>query len=375
MDRWWHPDRLASRRDRLVARGRILAATRQFFADEGFTEVETPVLQVSPGIEPHLRAFATLLNDPRDNSLRPRYLHTSPEFAMKKLLAGGMERIWQLTHAFRDGERGATHHPEFAMLEWYRTGATHDALMVDCEALLRRCAHSIRHSRESGNPGKATERLLLAPRLRGGDEMGNGSTVVSWQGKSADPNHAFERLSVADAFTRHTGIDILATAPDPDRPDLALLSEAAASIGIAPHPGDDWESLYFRIFLDRIEPQLGIGRPTFLYDYPVSMAALSRQKPGDPRLCERFELYVCGLELANAFTELTDPAEQRGRFIADQARKQRLYGHTYPIDDDFLAALEHGLPDCTGIALGFDRLVMLCTGADSIEDVLWAPVD
>ncbi len=341
MAEWWHPDRLAARRDRLAARGRILAATREFFADEGFVEVETPALQVSPGIEPHLKAFATLLNDPRDNSLKPRYLHTSPEFAMKKLLAGGMQRIWQLTHAFRDGERGATHHPEFAMLEWYRTGADYTALMGDCEALFRRAADG----------------------------------PLRWQGHTADPNQPFERLSVAEAFARHTGIDILATAPDPDRPSLALLSDAAAKAGIAPHPGDDWESLYFRIFLDRIEPKLGIGAPTILYDYPISMAALSRQKPGDPSLCERFELYVCGLELANAFTELTDPAEQRGRFIADQAKKQRLYGHTYPIDEDFLAALEMGLPDCAGIALGFDRLVMLCTGADSIEDVLWAPVD
>lgn len=341
MHRWWHPDRLASRRDRLVARGRILSAARSFFADEGFTEVETPALQVSPGIEPHLRAFATLLNDPRDNSLRPRYLHTSPEFAMKKLLAGGMERIWQLTHAFRDGERGPTHHPEFAMLEWYRVGVTYEALMDDCEALLRRAADG----------------------------------PLRWQGKAADPNRPFERLSVAEAFARHTGIDILATAPDPDRPSLALLAEAAAGVGVAPHPGDDWESLYFRLFLDRIEPHLGIGAPTILYDYPISMAALSRQKPADPRLCERFELYVCGLELANAFSELTGANEQRGRFIADQAKKQRLYGYTYPIDDDFLAALEHGLRDCAGIALGFDRLVMLCTGADDIEDVLWAPVE
>jgi len=341
MARWWHPDVLARRRDRLAARGRILGATRKFFADEGFTEVETPALQVSPGIEPHLKAFATLLNDPRDNSLKPRYLHTSPEFAMKKLLAGGIHRIWQLTHAFRDGERSPTHHPEFAMLEWYRTGATYEALMEDCERLLRRAADG----------------------------------PLRWQGKTTDPNHPFERLSVAEAFARHAGVDILATTPDPDRPSLALLSEAAIGIGITPHPRDDWESLYFRIFLDRIEPRLGIGAPTILYDYPISMAALSRQKPGDPRLCERFELYVCGLELANAFTELTDPAEQRGRFIADQAKKQRLYGHTYPVDDDFLAALDMGLPDCAGIALGFDRLVMLCTGADSIEDVLWAPVD
>jgi lysyl-tRNA synthetase class 2 len=190
----------------------------------------------------------------------------------------------------------------------------------------------------------------------------------------ADVRRPFERISVAQAFGRYAGIDILASARDPAQPDLALLAQAAATIGIAPHPGDDWEDLYFRIFLERIEPHLGIGVPTILYDYPVSLAALSRRKPGDSRLAERFELYVCGLELANAFSELTDPVEQRARFVADQARKKSLYGETYPIDEDFLAALAHGLPDCAGIALGFDRLVMLCTGATDIEDVLWAPV-
>jgi elongation factor P--(R)-beta-lysine ligase len=344
MDRWWRPDRLASRRDRLAVRGRILAAVRDFFAEAGFVEVDTPVLQVSPGLEPHLKAFATVLTDPRDNSPKPRYLHTSPEFAMKKLMAGGMARIWQLAHAFRDGERSATHHPEFSMLEWYRAGATYRELIDDCEALLRRA------------------------------QAAAGGPALSWRGKTADANRAFERLSVAEAFERHAGIDVLATAPDPARPDLHLLAKASARIGIAPHSGDDWESLYFRIFLDRIEPKLGIGAPTILYDYPVSMAALSRAKPDDPRLAERFELYVCGLELANAFTELTDAAEQAARFRADQAKKQALYGVTYPIDADFLAALDHGLPDCAGIALGFDRLVMLCIDADTIEEVLWAPV-
>src|SRR5262249_16305032 len=180
--------------------------------------------------------------------------------------------------------------------------------------------------------------------------------------------------SVAEAFAHYAGVDILATAPDPTQPDLVLLAAAAAPLGIAPHPGDDWESLYFRIFLDRIEPHLGIGAPTVLYAYPAAMAALSRRRPEDPRVAERFELYVCGLELANAFQELTDPTEQRARFAADQARKQTLYGETYPVDPDFLAALDHGLPVCAGIALGFDRLVMLCTGANDIEEVLWAPV-
>jgi lysyl-tRNA synthetase class 2 len=345
--KWWRPDRLAARRDNLAARGRILAATRQFFADEGFTEVQTPALQVSPGLEPHLQAFATTLHDPRDGAAHLRYFHTSPEFAMKKLLAGGMTRIWQLAPVFRDGERSATHHPEFSMLEWYRAGATYRDLMADCEALLRRCQTAA---------------------------ADDGNRAMTWRGKTADAHLPFERLSIAEAFARDAGIDILATAPEPAWPDFALLAAAAERIGLPPHPGDDWEDLYFRVFLDCIEPNLGIGAPTILYDYPASMAALSRCKPDDARLAERFELYVCGLELANAFQELTDPAEQRARFLADQARRQALYGDTYPIDEDFVAALDHGLPESAGIALGFDRLVMLCTGAPHIEDVLWAPV-
>jgi lysyl-tRNA synthetase class 2 len=341
---WWRPDRLATRRANLAARGRILGAVRTFFAAEGYVEVYTPALQVSPGLEPHLKAFATVLHDPRDGGARPRYLHTSPEFAMKKLVAGGMKRIWQLAHVFRDGERSATHHPEFLMLEWYRAGASYRDLMAECERLLRAV------------------------------QAAAGGAALRWQGREADARLPWQRLTVAEAFARHAGIDLLATSPDPARPDAALLGAAAARIGIAPHAGDDWETLFFRIFLDRIEPHLGIGAPTILYDYPLALAALSRPKPDDPRLAERFELYICGLELANAFGELTDAAEQRRRFAADQARKLALYGETYPIDEDFLAALEHGLPECAGIALGFDRLVMLATGADHIEEVLWAPV-
>src|SRR5260370_4497145 len=340
---WWRPDRLAERRDRLAVRGRMVGAVREFFAAAGYVEVDTPALQVSPGLEPHLKAFATVLHDPRDGSARPRYLHTSPEFAMKKLVAGGLSRIWQLAHAYRDGERSATHHPEFAMLEWYRAGASYRDLMDECEALLRVA------------------------------QAAAGSADLRWQGKSADARLPWQRLTVAESFERHAGINLLATAPDPITPDAALLAAAAARIGIAPHPGDDWETLFFRIFLERIEPHLGIGTPTILYDYPLALAALSRPKPDDPRLAERFELYVCGLGLANAFGELTDPVQQRRRFTAEQARKQALYGETYPIDEDFLAALDHGLPECAGIALGFDRLVMLATGAEHIEDVLWAP--
>ena len=342
-EQWWRPGRFALRRERLGQRVRMLAAVRRFFAGGGFVEVDTPALQVSPGLEPHLRAFSTDLHDPGDGRTVRRYLHTSPEFAMKKLLAAGMPRIWQLAHVFRDGERSATHHPEFSMLEWYRAGATWRDLIPDCIGLLRACQMV-------------------------------GAQGLMWRGHCADARRPWQEISVAEAFRSYCGIDILATAPDPLAPDLALLTAEARRIGIEPHPGDDWETLYFRIFLDRIEPHLGVGAPTILCDFPAAMAALSRRNPADPRLAERFELYVCGLELANAFGELTDPAEQRARFLADQARKQALYGETYPIDDDFLASLAYLPPDCAGIALGFDRLVMLCTAADNIEDVLWAPV-
>ncbi len=344
MQEWWRPDRFAARRGRLERRERIIGAVRRFFGERGYVEVDTPALQVSPGLEPHLRAFRTELHDPRDGRAAERYLHTSPEFAMKKLLVAGMPRIWQLAHVFRDGERSATHHPEFSMLEWYRVGASYRDLMAECTALV------------------------------GASQEAAGAEALAWRGRRADARGPWQRISIAAAFRELCGIDLLATVPDPAAPDVELLAAVASHVGIAAHPGDDWETLYFRIFLERIEPSLGVGVPTILYDYPLSMAALSRRSPRDPRLAERFEVYVCGLELANAFGELTDAAEQRQRFVTDQEKKWALYGETYPTDEDFLAALEHGLPKCAGIALGFDRLVMLATGAEDIEEVLWAPV-
>ncbi|MGH7001281.1 MAG: amino acid--tRNA ligase-related protein, partial [Stellaceae bacterium] len=199
------------------------------------------------------------------------------------------------------------------------------------------------------------------------------TTRYAWQGQTADPRQPWHRETVAGAFADRCGIDILATAPDPEEPSLELLAAAARPLGIAPHSGDDWEDLFFRIFLERIEPTLGIGAPTILADYPIAMAALARAKPDDPRLAERFEIYVGGLELANGFSELTDPIEQRRRFERDRARKRARYGEAYPIDDDFLAALA-AMPLSAGIALGFDRLVMLASGAARIDDVLWVPV-
>ncbi|MBI4966637.1 MAG: EF-P lysine aminoacylase GenX [Rhodospirillales bacterium] len=340
----WHPDSLARRRPHLAARARLIGALRRYFEEEGFVEVETPALQICPGMEPHLQAFATRLDEPFGQGQRSLYLHTSPELAMKKLLVAGVPRLYQLARVFRNGERAATHHPEFTMLEWYRNEADSHCLEKDCRALLV---------------------AALAA---------SGRSEFHWNGQACDPRQPWQRLSVAEAFQRHAGLDLLATTPDPLRPDRQALAKAAAAIGIVAQPADRWEDLFFKVFLDRIEPQLGIGAPTLLHGYPLSMAALARPDPRDPRLADRFELYVCGLELANAFGELTDAALQRRRFEADQALKQELYGTAYPIDEDFLAALAHGLPPCSGIALGFDRLVMLASGAPRIDDVLWLPV-
>ncbi len=341
---WWRPGLYARRRPNLLRRMAILAAIREYFAAEAFVEVETPALQVSPGLEPHLKAFATELERP-DGSRALLHLHTSPEFAMKKLLAAGEEKLFQLAPVFRNGERAALHHPAFTLLEWYRAHADYRRLMQDCEAMLRAIATRIGESR------------------------------LRWQGLEADVAGPWEYLSVHEACRRHGGIDLAACiGADPLRPDLAAMRAACTSIGLRVDEGDSWDDLYFRLALERIEPKLGLGVPTVLYDYPIHMAALSRPKPGAPHLAERFELYACGVELANAFSELTDADEQLRRFEADMALKRQLYGHDYPIDADFIAALRHGLPDCTGIALGIDRLVLLFCHAERIEEVLWLPV-
>jgi elongation factor P--(R)-beta-lysine ligase len=329
----WRPDKLARRLPYLQVRELIRVAMRQWFAEQGFVEVETPILQVAPGAEVHLAGFATEWKTP-DGRGQPRWLHSSPEFAMKKLLAGGVPRLFQFARVFRNSEGSALHHPEFTMLEWYRAGAGagYETIMQDCAALLAI----------------------------------TGARQLRWQDTTCDPTAEPERLTVAGAFERHAGVDLFATVGDAHK-----LSQVS---GIAMHAGDSWDDVFFRIMFEKIEPHLGVGRPTILCEYPIHMAALARAKPDDPRVAERFELYACGVELANAFGELTDPAIQRARLEADMDEKERLYGVRWPVDEDFLAALDHGLPDCAGIALGFDRLVMLASGAQHIEDVLWLPV-
>lgn len=337
---FWSRDAHAARRPYLLARGRIMAALRNWFAVHDFVEVETGALQVSPGNETHLQAFAADLIGPGGES-RELYLRTSPEFACKKLLAAGETRIVEFARVFRNRERGALHHPEFTMLEWYRAHEPYETLMDDCAGLLAETARAA------------------------------GTAQFVYRGRAVDPFAAAERVTVADAFSRHAGIDLLATVRD-GKGDRAALGAQAVKARIAIADNDNWADIFSRILVERVDPHLGIGRATILYEYPLPLAALARAKPGSDKVAERFELYACGVELANAFGELRDVNEQRARFEMAMTEKERLYGERYPIDEDFLAALA-GMPPASGIALGFDRLLMLATGAQRIDQVIWAP--
>jgi lysyl-tRNA synthetase class 2 len=338
---FWAAHVHADRRPLLLARSRIVAALRAWFAASGFVEVETGTVVVSPGNEAHLHAFSTALEGP-DGAAVPLYLRTSPEFACKKLLAAGEPRIVEFAKVFRNRERGALHAPEFTLVEWYRAGESYGSLMADCAALLREAAQAA------------------------------GTWHFSFRGRSADAFAEPERLSVAEAFGRFAGIDLLATLGEGEA-DRAALASAAVAAGIRIAADDTWSDIFSRVLVERIEPKLGIGRATILDEYPAVQAALAKPSH-DPRVAERFELYVCGVEVANGFAELTDPIEQRRRLEAEMAEKARRYGTRYPLDEDFLAALAE-MPDACGIALGLDRLVMLATGASRIDQVQWAPLN
>jgi elongation factor P--(R)-beta-lysine ligase len=337
--RWFDPGRHADRRPFLMARNRIVAAIRHWFTERDFVEVDCAALAVSPGNEAHLHAFSTELVQP-DGSTERRYLHTSPEFAAKKLLAAGEVRIFNLAHVWRNRERTLTHSPEFTMLEWYRVREDYETIITDTLDLVH-----------------------LAARVA-------GTRRFRWRGREADPFAGAEWLTVNDAFRAHAGVDLLSTLrPDgtADRAALAALSPVAFG------DGESWSDIFSRILSEKVEPQLGNGRLTVLYEYPAVEAALARTAARDPRVAERFELYACGVELANGFGELTDPEEQRRRFIAEMDVKEEVYGERYPIDEDLLEALAM-MPPASGVALGLDRLVMLAAGATQIDQVLWTPV-
>ena len=338
---FWAPHVHADRRPRLLARNRLTHAIRAQFGSQDFVEVETAILQVSPGNEAHLAAFATEMQTSAGQRHR-LYLHTSPEFAAKTLLAAGETRLFTLARVFRNSERSALHHPEFTMLEWYRVGAPYTALMTDCAALLRLAVET------------------------------TGLRLWSYKGHICDASAEPERVSVAEAFLRHAAIDLLATLDGPIGMRTSL-SDAARRADVQTAPDDTWPDIFSRILAERVEPHLGIGRPTILDRYPTVEAALARPCADDPRVAERFELYVCGVELANGFGELTDAVEQRRRFVDAMDVRQSRYGERYPIDEDFLAALAI-MPEASGIALGFDRLAMLAVGAERVDQVMWTPV-
>jgi lysyl-tRNA synthetase class 2 len=335
---WWNRDTHADRRPILLARNRIVAAIRRWFEDQGFIEIDPAYLVVSPGNETHLHAVETVA---MDDGLMPRtrYLHTSPEFAMKKLLAAGEERIFTLARVWRNREGGPRHAVEFTMLEWYRANAPYETLMEDCAALLRVAAEAA------------------------------GVTEFRHRDLTCDPFAAPRRTTLAAEFALH-GIDLLSTLDYPT-PDAAALAAQLPRAGVAPGQGDSWSDLFSRVLTARVEPGLGPG-PVILDAYPVPEAALARKSPTDPRTAERFELFACGVELANAFGELTDADEQRARFTADMDLRERIYGSRYPLDEDLLAALPH-MPPAAGCALGLDRLVLLATGAPRLTDVMWTP--
>jgi elongation factor P--(R)-beta-lysine ligase len=318
-----------------------MTAIRAFFAERGFLEVDTAALQVSPGNEAHIAGFGTEFCAP-DGAKTPFYLHSSPEFACKKLLAAGERQIFSLGHVYRNLERDPLHHPEFTMLEWYRADESYEALGRDCGALLAGVAEAL------------------------------ATRTLTFRGATADPFLEPEQLSVATAFERHAGVDLPACLTG-DGNDRARLAAAAARSGVRVTDDDTWSDLFSKILSQLVEPHLGHGRAVLLGDYPACEAALARLQPQDPRFAQRFELYACGVELANGFGELTDPAEQRRRFEAEMAERQAIYGSAYPMDEDFLAALSI-MPEACGIALGFDRLVMLMTGATHIEQVIWTPL-
>lgn len=292
------------------------------------------------GADVHIHAFKTEQVGLDLRRTKTMYLHNSPEFAMKKILVAGarqgLDKIYQIATVFRNGEDSKLHSAEFSMIEWYRANDSYETIMKDCENLIAHMARAL------------------------------GVSELKFGTKMCDPCLPFETITVREAFQKFCGFD-LADVLD----NRELLATKARINDVTVRDNDSWDDIFFAIMAQKIEPYLGEGRPTILYEYPAHMAALSRVCDDDKRFAKRFELYICGVEIANAFDELTDGSEQRTRFIADMKQKEILYGEAFPIDEEFLSAIDHGLPPTGGIALGVDRLIMVLTGADKIDDVLW----
>ncbi len=313
---------MSATRSALEARGRIVRAVRAWFEREGFLEVSTPARVRSPGQEVHLDAIPA-----GQSGGDPHWLITSPEYHLKRLVADGLSPIFEICRCWRAEESGPHHRTEFTMLEWYRADAPLEVLAADCEAL-----------------------LAVAVQAAGRDPLGLGLVAP------------FPRTSVRELFARHAGFSL---AGDETAAELRAAAErAGVNVGAA----TAWDDIFYQVFLDRIEPELARSGPTFVFDWPAPLGALARPHPRDPRVVERFELYAGGLELANAFGELTDPVEQRRRFEEETRIRAARGKAVYPIDEALLAALPQ-MPPTAGIALGLDRLIMLATGARDISEV------
>jgi lysyl-tRNA synthetase class 2 len=332
---------------RYFVRERVLTAIRRFFQDRGFHEVETPILMARPPAESYIELFETTLLD-RHRKPSKAYLATSPEVFLKKLLVAGIGNCFAVTKSFRNTETGSPmHNPEFTILEWYRVHASYEEIMDDCEELIR-FIHTYLQRMSTDYTSKSPTKLM-------------------YQGNVVDVAGAWERLSVAESFKTYAHIDF------DDFFDMESAVRIAKAKGYTIEANTTWEEIYNQIFLNEVEPHLGHGRPTILYDFPSSLAALAKKKPSDPRFAERFEFYIEGLELGDCYSELTDPHEQEERFKAELEEVKRLGKTTYEYDQDFIEALKVGLPTSGGIAIGVDRLVMLFANAKRIQDVLFFP--
>ena len=341
--KWWNKEVLSDKMPFLRARNLAKNAIRQYFLDDGFTEVETAELQVSPGNEVHLLGLSTIWTSPELNS-HELFFATSPEFSCKKLIAGGMERIFEFARVFRNRDLSPTHSPEFTMLEWYRANQDWNVTIQDTLNLCK--AAAIANNSHEYRYGKLVIPIDVKPR----------------------------RLTLQEAFLQYANIDMLATVFPDGTTDRDLFAKLALEIGITINDDDDWSDIFTKVLVAKIDPNLGIAEPTILCEYPLPEGALAQKCQHDKRVVERFELYICGVEIANGFGELTNATEQRARFEDAMIRQKEIYGKAFPIDEDLLEALEL-MPPTSGVALGFERLVMLISGARRINDVLWTPFE